>query len=244
MGYRSAHFNRQQVQSKTYRPRARNTLRKRGNTHRDQRDHQGFIDHLLKKATDSPEQNPFQRIFGVSSPIKALRIALRVKRMKRRDPAAPREQFVNPAKVFPRSVREAPQHLKCRCSQKCTCVQSRKRNVHHLTPESRKTEPFHGDHRCNILLIRECRHKVLHDEFDMQTCVRTWEEIITILARCADLDQRSMFAMFVEHFQKTLRLPKRRCRRLARRAMRKLQAEGSGKFSGAVFFLAGRAAGN
>lgn len=100
------------------------------------------------------------RIFGLTSVEKALRVALRIKKAKQRTPAIFSQVHTN-------SNFECHRHLKGR-------------NNHHLTPRSRKDQPYYGDTPHNLLLIKIKRHDALHEECE----VRTWEEIIFLLARC------------------------------------------------------------
>jgi len=101
------------------------------------------------------------------------------------------------------------------------------RNVHHLTPKSRKGEPFFGNYRCNMLLIRVERHDALHSQFG----TRTWEEIIVILSRCATAEQKQSFAMLVERIQSARGLCKKESRRIVRQALRSMcYATSSGIF--------------
>lgn len=54
------------------------------------------------------------------------------------------------------------------------------RNRHHLTPQFRKGEAYHGGSRRNLLLVRFGRHAAWHRVFG----VMTLEEIVTFLVRC------------------------------------------------------------
>jgi len=56
----------------------------------------------------------------------------------------------------------------------------RGRNRHHLTPQFRKGEAYHGGGRRNLLLIHLKRHSAWHDLFG----VMTLEEVIAFLVRC------------------------------------------------------------
>ena len=100
------------------------------------------------------------RIFGVTSVEYALNVALRVKRLKGRTPAALGFVYAGP-------IAKQRRHLQGR-------------NNHHLTPRSRKDQPYYGNAPHNLLLIKIKRHDALHEECE----VRTWEEIIFLLARC------------------------------------------------------------
>lgn len=125
----------------------------RGPLVRHQIDDQQIIKRFL-------ETDAILRIFGLASVEKALRVALRIKRAKQRTPATLAEIHTDPNFRYSR-------HLKGR-------------NNHHLTPRSRKDQPYYGNTPYNLLLIKVKRHDALHEECE----VRTWEEIIFLLARC------------------------------------------------------------
>lgn len=57
-----------------------------------------------------------------------------------------------------------------------------KRNKHHLTPKSRGGK----DSRDNMLLIKVKKHNLLHKIFGN----RTWEEIIQVMIRVAEMKGR------------------------------------------------------
>ena len=57
------------------------------------------------------------------------------------------------------------------------------RNWHHLTPQARKGELYHGESRSNFILLRINRHKAWHRLFGLMTL----EETITLLVRCREV---------------------------------------------------------
>lgn len=188
-------------------------------------ENQKIVGRLLKKAAEGAHVNPFRKIFGTMSPQRALSIAFRIKRLKKRDPDIPMGAPIKPSRAFPKEVRIVPPKLKCGRHKKCGCKWGLRKNVHHLTPQKREGERYFGNFRCNFLLMRISRHESFHKEFG----VRTWEEVIVILARCVNIDQQEHFDLLVDHFHQLRRLPLRACRRLAVWAMRELRfANGSG----------------
>lgn len=66
---------------------------------------------------------------------------------------------------------------------------SRKRrrcNKHHLTPKSRKGQPYYGDSYKNLLYIHIESHEAWHKLFQN----RTLEEVIELLQRLARIKRR------------------------------------------------------
>jgi len=152
-------------------------------------------------------------IFGSSSITYALRVALRVKRAKCRDAALP---------AFENSLVgdgiKARRHL-------------RGRNIHHMTPKSRKGQLFSGNGTCNLLLMKVPRHDLLHKEFG----VRTWEEIIILLSMCARIAWHASFGALIDSFSPAPPRGKM-CRRMVRRAMHNLQLFGESPGSFGAFY--------
>lgn len=180
-------------------------------------DCQEVISRVVAGSAGGEEGTVIEKIFGVSSLGKALRIALRIKKAKGRDPHIPLGEVVHPSVIS--NGRSKVWHLNGKLRPD--------RNVHHLTPKSRKEAPFFGNYRCNLLLMKVSRHDALHDEFG----TRTWEEIIMLLSRCIALVQHMNFAMMVEYLQCALGFRKKACRRIARQMLRDLRSGiGSGIF--------------
>ncbi len=157
------------------------------------------------EASGATAEASLKYIFGSASPHRALRIMLRIKRLKQREKRLFVDKKVNHSILFPR-------RLRVRDRKK----DQKRRNVHHLTPESREGQPFYGENRHNFLLMKIPRHDALHKTFG----VRTLEEIIVLLSRCIravhDLDISAMLGLVQRGF-------KRADRRRARRALRNLQ---------------------
>lgn len=151
---------------------------------------QRAIEHLLT------EKNELQKIFGSASPTDALRVALRLKRAKKRSADLSPEALKTPARC--RDFKDRP---------------GRERNYHHLTPQLREGQPFFGDSIHNKLLIRTARHEALHREFGR----RTWEEIIFLLALSAEVERQFREDLTVGPSRRT---PCRHiCRRRAHRVL-------------------------
>ncbi len=209
MSWRTAHFGKQDFEyGHGVRRRWRSGRTKphwRGNGRRRKMG-PGFFE----AAGASLQGDALQRIFGTSLPARALRIAIRIKRAIRRDPRVPLGKAIHPSVIS-----EKRMHWKY--------IDGKfqpDRNVHHLTPKSRKGELFFGNYRCNMILMKVERHNALHDEFG----VRTWEEIIMVISRYAAMEQAVNFAAFVEEYLRLVHgLRKRSCKRIARQIVRDLR---------------------
>ena len=190
--------------SSHYRKRCSRRRHSSSRTHNQRRatssyrtDDQKLVARLLLEANGAAEIGALESVFGSSAPDHALRVMLRIKKIKGRDERA-------------MSLRDEPDvQVKYR-------RRLRERNIHHLTPKSRKGQPFFGNNPRNVLLMRISRHDALHDEFG----VRTWEEIIALLSRCVAACRRMDFDAMIDLVQNAF---KRRARRKARRALRNLQ---------------------
>lgn len=125
-------------------------------------------------------------IFGITSVECALRVALRIKRMKQRVPDALSLIHTNSHMPYRRHLRG--------------------RNNHHLTPRSRKDQPYYGDTPHNLLLMKVKRHDALHKECEL----RTWEEIIFLLARCVKKLRGMSFYLPADHVSPSSRRSKNR----------------------------------
>lgn len=202
MGWRTAHYQR-----RCFRHRHPSNECNHGRRERSAQriDSQQLASRLLMEANGAIDEGALKSVFGSASPHRALRVMLRIKRLKQREEDLFRGEKVKPHILFPRRVK-IREHKK----------DKKERNVHHLTPESRKGQPFYGDNRHNFLLIKIFRHDALHKVFG----VRTWEEIIVLLSRCVaavhNLDISTMLDLVQHGF-------KRSDRRKARRALRNLQ---------------------
>ncbi len=209
MSWRTAHFGKQDFEhGRGVRRRQRSSRTKpfrRGNGRRRKMG-PGFFE-----ATGSSLQsNALQRIFGTSLPARALRIAIRIKRAIRRDPHVPLGRVIRPSVISGKRMRWKYIDGKFQPD----------RNVHHLTPKSRKGELFFGNYRCNMILMKIERHTALHDEFGM----RTWEEIIMIISQYVAMEQAGNFAAFVEEYLHLVHgLRKKSCKRIAHQVMRDLR---------------------
>jgi hypothetical protein len=134
-----------------------------------------------------PKTDELFNVFGLRSPEQAFRVALRIKRAKQRT-------------VDTISLVHADSHVSCR--RRLTG-----RNNHHLTPKSRKDQPYFGDTPHNLLLIKVDRHDALHRVFES----RTWEEIIFLLARCIKGVRTALLQNIIERAVPSGRKKKNRC---------------------------------
>ncbi len=144
-------------------------------------DDQKVISRLLDGAV-------LKSIFGLTSVERALRVAIRIKRLKQRTPDAP-------------PVMHSSFYFRCRHG-------FGGRNKHHLTPRSRRDQPYSGDTPRNLLLIRVDRHDALHRECEL----RTWEEIIFLLLRCVQRMRGISLQKIIEHISPSSRRNKKRQR--------------------------------
>ena len=107
-----------------------------------------------------PEES-LVKVFGSLSVHHALRVCVRIQRMKAR---AGEGKNLRGAGFSRKRVED--------------------RNYHHLTPRCRRGQPHHGDGWYNLLLIRVNRHVAWHKVFG----VRTLEEVIAALLICVKLN--------------------------------------------------------
>jgi hypothetical protein len=189
---------------------------------------QQLIERLLEEKNGVIEDGVLESIFGSSSPHYALRVALRVKRAKRRDSSLPTSSLSETV-----TVASTSKSSHRRFSGKAKKVRRRfpERNRHHMTPRCRKEQSFSGNTKSNLLLIKISRHDLLHKEFG----VRTWEEIIVLLARCANIACKFDFNTMVDH-RISAATRRRSCRRMVRRSLHKLQCRVAPDISG-LFIL-------
>ena len=168
-------------------------------------DGQKLVERLLSEANRGVDTGTLRDVFGSTSPEHVLRVMLRIKHLKKRDKERFSDERVEMYTIFPKRLKEHRDEEK-------------RKNVHHLTPQCRKDQPFHGNNRHNFLLMRISRHDALHKAFG----VKTWEEIIILLSRCAiaarNMDFNTMIDLIVRSFKKS-------DRRKARRALRNLQLD-------------------
>ena len=163
---------------------------------------QQMIARILVEASAATDVGSLEKVFGSASPERALRMALRIKHLKKREDDLFSGETVGIHAVFPGTLNGRKSH--------------ERRNVHHLTPKCRKDQPFSGNNIHNFLLMKVSRHDALHKEFG----VRTWEEIIVLLSRCVATIRRMDFSHMVDLIQGAF---KRTERQKARRALRNLQ---------------------
>ena len=184
------------------RSRANGTVRSK-KTEKLRADDQKMVTRLAEEANEAVTGGALEGIFGSSSAAYALRVALRIKRMKRRD-----EELL--------SARESAWGDKARKRRRF-----HGRNIHHLTPKSREGQLFSGSGTHNLLLMKVPRHDLLHKEFG----VRTWEEIILLLTRCVKLAWNASLNTMIDSL---VPAPPRKkmCRRTMRRSLRDLQLFG------------------
>ncbi len=154
-------------------------------------DQQAIVRLLTKK-------NELAIIFKTASVSRILKIALRVKRAKRRDDAL----------LVDDSIRMRAPHRPSKDRK------GSERNFHHLTPKMREGQPYYGGYAHNKLLIVIARHQAIHNEFG----VRTWEEIILLLSRCVAIHHQTNLDQLVSMTQPTS--ANRTCRKRARRILR------------------------
>ena len=157
---------------------------------------QQLVNRLLLEANGAVEAGALESVFGSEFPAYALRVALRIKQIKKRDEVFFSEEQRDVDVASRRRLRE--------------------RNMHHLTPKCRKGQPFFGNNPHNILLMKISRHDALHEAFG----VKTWEEIIALLSRCVAAIHRMDFDAMIDLIQRAF---KKSGRRKARRALRNLQ---------------------
>jgi hypothetical protein len=117
-----------------------------------------------RHASRSLPKKGLAQVFDSGSVERALAICLRLQRMKRRTHGDGRIPF------RPR-----------RCSG---------RNYHHLTPQSRRNQPYHGTESRNMVLIHIPRHEAWHALFKLQTL----EETIALLMACITESRECYFA--------------------------------------------------
>lgn len=177
-------------------------------------DDQRMVTRLAMETNEAVEAGALESIFGSSSVAYALRVASRIKRAKGRDATFPTGEN----------------------SSEGNTIKSRRRlrgrNIHHMTPKSRKGQVFFGNSTCNLLLIKVPRHDLLHKEFG----VRTWEEIIVLLARCVKIAWHASFGAMIDAL--VPELPRKNtCRRMLRRSLRKLQLFSESPGSPGAFFI-------
>jgi len=109
-----------------------------------------------------PRETNLGLVFHQPSVEHALKVCLRLRRMKGRLEEPP-DLSLEP---FPRAKR----HRLAR------------RSYHHLTPKCRRSEPFYGDIRANILLFKLRRHVSWHSKL---FGTKTLEEVIGLLTEWA-----------------------------------------------------------
>jgi hypothetical protein len=189
---------------------------------------QQLIARLVEEKDGVIEGSVLENIFGSFSPRYALQVALRVKRAKRRDPSLPPPNLCDLA--MPTNTSKLPRR-RFRGKKKAARRRFLGRNRHHMTPRCRKEQLFSGNTRSNLLLIKISRHDFLHKEFG----VRTWEEIIVLLARCANIACKLDFnTMTNRHISAATR--RRSCRRMVRRSLRKVQLREAPNISGLFIY--------
>ena len=112
-------------------------------------------------STPAAQEESLSEIFGLASVHHALKVCMRIQRMKYRhwQEALPFEKSFSKKKGMGR-------------------------NYHHLTPRCRRTGPHHGEGWRNLLLMRINRHVAWHKLFG----IRTLEEVIHALKLCSKLD--------------------------------------------------------
>jgi hypothetical protein len=176
---------------------------------------QQLIMRLIEEKNEVIEGGVLKSIFNSSLPRYALQIALRVKRAKRRDPSLPPPSLSDP--VMPTGISKSSCR-RFRRKKKAACGRYPGRNRHHMTPRCRKEQFFSGNTRSNLLLIKISRHDLLHKEFG----VRTWEEIIVLLARCENIACKLDFNIMIGHHISAA-TRRRSCRRMVRGSLRKFQ---------------------
>ena len=201
MGWRVAHHRRKRFERRCSSNKFHNQKRRSSRETNSQQ----LITRLLMEANGAVEVGALEHIFGLASPHDALRVALRIKQLKKREDAFFSNKKISVHTLFPR-------RLRARENKKDKKV----RDVHHLTPQCREDGPFYGDNRHNFLLIKIARHEALHEAFG----VRTWEEIIVILSRCVAAVRHMDFNVTIDLVQRAFKRPQRR---KARRALRNLQ---------------------
>lgn len=177
-------------------------------------DDQRMVTRFAMETNEALQGGALESIFGSSSAARALLVMLRIKRAKRRDAALLTwEDFSESNRI------KARRHLP-------------KRNMHHMTPEDRKGRPFFGEGTYNLLLMKISRHDLLHKVFG----VRTWEEIIILLARCVKIAWHASFGAMIDAL--VPELPRKKtCRRMLRRSLRKLQLLSESPGSPGAFFI-------
>jgi len=163
-------------------------------------DDQNMVTRLAMETNEVVEGGVLESIFGSSSVAHALSVALRVKRAKGRDATV---------STWENSFKGS--NIKSR-------RRLRGRNIHHMTPKSRKGQAFFGNGKCNLLLLKVSRHDLLHKEFG----VRTWEEIIILLSRCVRIAWHASFGAMIDALVPAP--PRNRMhRRMVRRALHNFQ---------------------
>jgi hypothetical protein len=177
-------------------------------------DDQQMVTRLAMEMNEVIVGGALESIFGSSSAAYALSVALRIKRAKGRDAT-----LLSSEDCARSGKSKARRHL---CG----------RNIHHMTPKSRKGQLFSGEAIHNLLLLKVPRHDILHKEFG----IRTWEEIIVLLARCINIAWRADFAKMVDA---VVPAPARNrmCRRMVRRSLRNIQLFGEGPDRSGLFIL-------
>ena len=165
---------------------------------------QQLVTRLLVETNGMVDGGVLENVFGLASPHDALRVALRIKKLKKREEAFFSNEQIGVHTLFPRRLRVRQQKK-----------DKKWRDVHHLTPQCREDRPFYGNNRHNFLLIKIARHKALHEAFG----VRTWEEIIVILSRCVAAVRNLDFNAAIDLVQRAFN---RSQRRKARRVLRSL----------------------
>ena len=212
MSWRAVRYERNRGSFKSRRQVNNNVRSKRATKLRA--DDQQMVTRLTMEANEVVSSGTLENIFGSSSAAYALRVAVRIKRAKRRNTALLTSgDFSEGAKI------KARRHL-------------RGRNIHHMTPKSRKGQLFSGDGTCNLLLMKVPRHDLLHKEFG----VRTWEEIIVLLAQCVKIAWHVSFSEMIDsHIPPLPR--KKMCRRMARRSLHNLQWFGESPGYSGLFII-------
>jgi hypothetical protein len=165
-------------------------------------DDQRMVMRLAMETNEVVKDGALENIFGSSSVAYALRVAVRIKRVKGRDAAFPTWENFAEGKIHARR-------------------RLRGRNIHHMTPKSRKGQVFFGNGTCNLLLMKVPRHDLLHKEFG----VRTWEEIIVLLSRCVRIAWHASFDTMIDLLVPALPR-KKMCRRMMRRSLNNFQLFG------------------
>lgn len=211
MSWNAVRYEKSQIPSRVRRRAASIIHPKR--TAKLRADDQRMVTRLASETNEAIEGGALEGIFGSSSVAYALRVALRIKRVKGRDTTLPPWGNFSEGNTV-----QARRRL-------------RGRNIHHMTPKSRKGQVFFGNGIYNLLLLKVPRHDLLHKEFG----VRTWEEIIILLARCAKMAWHASFGAMIDALVPELPYKKMR-RRMERLSLRDLQLFGESPGCSGLFY--------